>query len=88
MPLTPLATDTVPEIERRQVESWRRMTPAEKAAVISGLSQAAVDLALAGVRSRYPDASPREHFLRLALLMLGPDLARTSYPELDALDSR
>jgi hypothetical protein len=62
------------------------MSPAEKAAVITGLTQAAYDIALAGVRQRYPDASAREHFLRLAILTLGSELAAKAYPEISALD--
>ena len=31
----PLAVDTPPEIEAMQIEGWRRMTPTEKAALIS-----------------------------------------------------
>ena len=64
------------------------MSSAEKAAIVTGLTQAAYDLALAGVRSRFPGASPREHFLRLALITLGPELARQAYPEAAALDWR
>jgi hypothetical protein len=61
------------------------MSPAEKAAIVSGLTDASYDLALAGVRHRYPDASAREHFLRLALVTLGRDLAIRAYPEITAL---
>jgi hypothetical protein len=83
--LRPLALDTAPEIERRQIERWRAMSAAEKAAIVSGLTAAAYDLALAGVRQRYPDASTREQFLRLAVVTLGRDLARLAYPEVDEL---
>lgn len=62
------------------------MSVADKAAVVSGLTQAAYDLALAGIRQRYPAASPREQFLRLAVVTLGFDLARKAYPEVDQLD--
>ncbi|MBI2828021.1 MAG: hypothetical protein HYX77_01955 [Acidobacteria bacterium] len=82
----PLTPDTSPEIERMQIERWRQMSPAEKAAVVSGLTQAVYDLALAGIRLRHPDASPRERFLRLALITLGRDLARQAYPEITATD--
>ncbi len=85
---TPLALDTAPEIERRQLEGWRRMSPAEKAAIVSGLTQAAFDLALAGVRQRHPTASAREQFLRLALVTLGHGLARKVYPDIEELDLR
>ena len=64
------------------------MTPAEKAAIVSGLTEAAYELARAGVRQRYPDASPREQFLRLAIVTLGLDLAAKAYPDIVALNLR
>jgi hypothetical protein len=79
-----LSLDTSPEIERRQIERWRHMSAEQKAAIVSGLTQAVYDLARAGIRLRHPDASPREQFLRLALITLGPDLARRAYPEIAA----
>ena len=82
----PLTSDTSPEIEARQVRAWRAMSPAQKAQLISTLSRAARELALAGVRQRHPDASPREQFLRLAVVTLGPELARDAYPDLALLD--
>jgi len=57
------------------------MSAAAKAALVSGLTQASVELARAGVRQRHPDASPREQFLRLAVIVLGPELAARAYPE-------
>ncbi|MBI4265712.1 MAG: hypothetical protein HY657_15160 [Acidobacteria bacterium] len=84
MPPQPLSLDTSPEVERMQIERWRRMSPGEKAAIVAGLTQAVYDLALAGIRLRHPGASPREQFLRLALITLGPDLARQAYPEIAA----
>jgi hypothetical protein len=32
--------DTSPDIERRQVAAWRQMSPAQKAALITGLTRA------------------------------------------------
>jgi hypothetical protein len=69
-----------------QIEHWRQMSPTEKGATVSGLTQAVYDLALAGIRLRHPDASPGEQLLRLALITLGPDLARQTYPEITATD--
>jgi hypothetical protein len=62
------------------------MSAADKAAVVTGLTQAVFDLARAGVRHRHPDASPHEQFLRLAVVTLGPELAVLAYPEIHALD--
>ena len=64
------------------------MSAAQKADLIAALSGCAREMALAGIRHRFPDASAREHFLRLAMLTLGPDLARRAYPEIDGLDPK
>lgn len=85
---SPLSLDTSPEVERLQVEAWRSMPSAQKAAIVSGLSRAVHQVALAGVRQRYPSATPREHFLRLAIATLGPDLASRAYPEIVAMRLR
>jgi hypothetical protein len=86
VPPHPLSADTSPEFEALQIDGWRRMTAAEKAAMITGLTQAVYQLARAGVRQRYPNASPREQFLRLAIVSLGVDLARKAYPEIAQTD--
>lgn len=58
------------------------MSAAGKAALVTGLTSAAYTMAMAGVRQRHPEASPREQFLRLAIVTLGPDLASRAYPEI------
>jgi hypothetical protein len=85
---TPLSLDTSPDIERRQIESWRRMSPAQKAALVTGLTRAAWEMTSAGVRQRHPGATPREQFLRVAIIVLGPDLACLAYPDAAAVISR
>lgn len=82
----PLTDDTDPAVERMQIEAWRRMTPAEKAAMVTRLTQTAFELARAGVRQRYPSASPREQFLRMAVITLGDELACKAYPEIAEID--
>ena len=77
----PLAADTTAEVEDRQIEEWRRMSSADKAALVAGLTNATFVLARAGLRQRYPGASERELFLRLAILTLGWDLAQRAYPD-------
>jgi hypothetical protein len=42
----------------------------------------------AGDWFRYPEASPREQFLRVALITLGPALAVAAYPDAARLVSR
>ena len=82
----PLSRDTTLEVEQRQIEAWRCMSPGDKLALAMNMTAAVRELAAAGVRQRHPNATPREQFLRLAIVMLGLDLARRAYPEIDALD--
>jgi len=88
MATTPLSRDTSPEIEQRQIDAWRRMSPADKAATITALTRAAYALTWAGVRQRHPDATPRELFLRTAIVVLGRELASAAYPDAGPLVSR
>jgi hypothetical protein len=80
----PLSADTSPEIERRQIEAWRTMSPAERPEAVAGLTQAAVAMTIAGLRQRFPDDDPATRSLRLAVLMLGPRLARLAHPDVDS----
>jgi len=85
---SPFSLDTSPEIERRQGASWRQMSYAQKAALVTGLTRAAYAMTAAGVDQRYPEASPRERFLHVAIIVLGPDLARLAYADAGDVSSR
>jgi hypothetical protein len=76
-----LSLDTSADVERLQIEAWRRMSPLEKAGIMSQATNDALTLALSGIRQRHPGASERECFLRLAALQLGPTLVRQVYPD-------
>jgi hypothetical protein len=76
-----LTADTTADIEQRQVESWRRLSPLEKLQIVSDTTHAAVNLSLAGIRRRHPQATERECFLRLAAILLGVNTARRVYPD-------
>jgi hypothetical protein len=39
------------------------------------------------VRQRHPTATPREQFLRVAVIVLGPELAGLAYPDAAGLIS-
>ena len=77
----PLSADTPLEIERLQVEGWRRMTPAEKAATVTALTTAAINMTMAGIRHRFPGEPPACHRFRLAEILLGSELARRAFPD-------
>ena|SRR5688572_24812029 len=70
MPERTLSPDTTPEAEAVQIELLRRMTPAERFALVLRLNAQARALQMAGIRSRHPDASEEELRLRLASLWL------------------
>ena len=53
---------------------------------MDGASETVRTFALAGLRDRYPTATEPELVARLALITLGPDLARSVYPELNSLE--
>jgi len=74
-----LFADTRPEAEAvligllRQAPAWRKVQ------MVDQLNQAVRLLALSGLRTRYPSATPQELRRRLADLLLGPDLAARTY---------
>jgi len=69
-----------PDIERRQIEGWRRMSDAERAATVTAMTTAVLELAVAGVRQRFPDAAPDVQRRLLAEVLLGRDLAGRAFP--------
>jgi hypothetical protein len=76
-----LSADTTADIEQRQVDAWRRLSPAERLRLVSETTRAVMGLSLAGIRRRYPQASERECFLRLAAIRLGVETTRRVYPD-------
>lgn len=77
-------SDTSPEAEKVQLEGLRRMPHWRKLQIVSDLTMAARQFALAGLRNRFPHASPEELRRRLGTLCLGRELATKVYgPEPD-----
>lgn len=81
--MSALSSDTHPKMEALQVQFWREASPARKMQVLAQLNASAHTLALAGLRSRYPQADEAELRRRLADLLLGEELARKVYGELN-----
>lgn len=79
----PLALDTSLDIERRQIEGWRRMAPADKARTVRALTRTAIAMTVAGIQHRHPDEPPASHRRRLAEILLGPELARHVVIDID-----
>ena len=80
--MVPLSIDTSPEVERLQIEAWRLMSSEQKAAMVTALTAAAIEMAKAGVRQRYPGESEPAQRMRLAEILLGVDLAHRAFPDL------
>jgi hypothetical protein len=77
-------TDTSTDAERVQIEILRSMTPWRKLQLWNDLNMGMRQVALSGLRERFPNASPEELRRRLATLLLGPELATKAYgPEPD-----
>lgn len=80
-----LSDDTSAEAQQFQLQLWRRLSESERLDAVSAISTAVNELALSGIRQRHPGASDRECFLRLAVIRLGPDVARRLYADAEAV---
>ena len=78
-----LYSDTHPKMESLQIQLWRQASPTRKMHMLAQLNASAHMLALAGLRSRYPQASEIELRRRLADLLLGKELASKVYGEIN-----
>ena len=76
-------SDTHPKMEALQIELWRQASPTRKMHMLAQLNASARILALAGLRSRFPNATETELRRRLADLLLGEELARKVYGEMN-----
>ncbi len=68
--------DTSEHADEVQFELLRAMTPQQRAEIFTALTLAVQDLAMAGLRLQYPNATDDELRLRLAARRLGNDLVR------------
>ncbi len=59
---------------------FRRMSPADKAAIVEQMSNEARELARCGIRSRHPEYGPDEVEHALHRLLLGDELADRAWP--------
>jgi len=69
-------------MEAMQIQLWRQASPTRKMHMVAQLNACVHMLALAGLRSRYPQASESELRRRLADLLLGEELASKVYGEM------
>jgi len=81
--MSALYSDTHPKMEALQIQLWREASPTRKMEMVAQLNATVQTLALAGLRSRFPNAGETELRRRLADLILGEELARKVYGEID-----
>lgn len=79
--MTALYSDTHPKMEALQIQLWRQASPTRKMNMLAQLNSSVRMLALAGLRSQYPQVSEPELRRKLASLLLGKELARKVYGE-------
>jgi hypothetical protein len=77
--MTQVFPDTPPETERVFFAMLREMPPWRKLEMVAQLNQTVRELALSGLRERYPQANDAELRRRLADLVLGAELAEKVY---------
>ena len=83
--LRPLADDTSPEAEALLFEHYRGLEVHEKLHIVFELGRFTDELALEGLRERYPAADENELRLRLAALKYGRETVLAAFgwdPEL------
>ena len=77
--MSSLYSDTHPKMEALQIQLWRQASATRKMQMVAQLNESVHMLALAGLRSQYPQASEMELRRRLAGLILGEELALKVY---------
>lgn len=71
--------DTSPTAEVVLFKLWRDTPAWRKLEMMDGLNQTARQLALVGIRRRFPEASSEELRHRLAVILFGEELATRAY---------
>jgi hypothetical protein len=71
--------DTSPNAEAVLFKLWRETPTWRKLEIMEDLNRAARQMAIAGIRMRYPDDPPEKLRRRLADLLLGEELAERAY---------
>ncbi len=81
--MTASHSDTHPSMEALQIQLLRQAPPWRKLEMLAQLNASARLLALSGLRQRHPGAGEGELRRRLAGLLLGEELARKVYGEIE-----
>ena len=83
IPFRELYPDTDADADRVQMEIYRRMPPWKKIQLVEEANRMSRSLAMAGLRSRFPEATADELRRRFLGLWLGEELATEVYGPLE-----
>jgi hypothetical protein len=79
MDMSPWACDTSPDAERVLLDLARRTPAWRKVELVGEMYRTVRELALSGLRQRYPHESPAMLRRRLADILLGAEVASLAY---------
>ncbi len=77
--MTAHLSDTSPEAEQVLIERLRQLSPGQRLRQVFALNAMVKHFSLAGLKGRYPHASPEELQRRLVALRLEPQTVRRVY---------
>ena len=81
----PLAQDTSPEAERVMLDIYRQMPVWRKMEMVDDAIRTGRQLAMAGLRARYPNEGLQRLRRRLYAIALGEELAEEAYGPLEKI---
>ena len=76
-------SDTSPEARRVQLEALRRLGVSGRAKAMFALSRFTRECTKAGIRMRHPDYDEEQVEMALRRIMLGDELFRKVYPDVE-----
>jgi hypothetical protein len=79
----PLVQDTSPEAEGVMLDIYRQMPVWRKMEIVDDAIRTGRQLAMAGIRARYPHEGLQRQRRRLFAITLGEDLAKETYGPLE-----
>ena len=83
-PILPM--DTTAEADAVQIEAYRRLSGAERAATTFRLTDLVRAAAMAGIRKRHPEYDEARVRMAWQRLVLGDHLVRQVYPDRELVD--
>lgn len=78
--------DTTTDAHQAQIEAYRKMGGAGRAAIVFRLNDLARQTVMAGIQARHPDYDSERRHRAYARLVLGDEITRKVWPEHDLVE--